>query len=191
MAGWGRVDNHNPSPAFRGHPYLGQIQRPNNAVVPDVTLEAMLNSGESGIELNNETRPQQMENNPVERIQRDQQFHNAQRFQGASHIEQKGQDGREFRNPTDINSIFARSMSQITCNPSSTSQGRVSRSIEFNDQLNKQLQMALAINLGLNGQQMVKERALHNVLTSESVRGNVKQIRNSLAEIYGDALDPN
>ena len=50
-------------------------------------------------------------------------------------------------NPIDIRGDFARSMTQITGNPSAASQGRVSRSIELNDQLNKQIQMALAVNL--------------------------------------------
>ena len=90
-----------------------------------------------------------------------------------------------------MNGIFAKSMSQITCNLSSASKDGVSRSIELDNQSNHQLQMALAIKLGLNGQQMMKERALHNVLTSESARGDVKQILQSRAEIYGDALDPN
>ena len=93
-------------------------------------------------------------------------------------------------NPMDSRGDLARSMTQITGNPSSASQGRVSRSIELNDQLNKQIQMALAVNLGLNGPQAVKERALHNVLTSKSARGDVKQILQSRAEIYGDILDP-
>ena len=94
-------------------------------------------------------------------------------------------------NPLDSRGHFARSMAQITGNPSSSSQGRVSRSIELNEQLNKQIQMALAVKLGLNGPQAMKERALHNVLTSKSARGDVKQILQSRAEIYGDALDPN
>ena len=51
--------------------------------------------------------------------------------------------------------------------------------------------MALAVNLGLKGPQAVKERALHNVLTSKTARGDVKQILQSRAEIYGDGLDPN
>ena len=82
-------------------------------------------------------------------------------------------------------------MSQITCNPSSASQGNASRTNDLNDQLNNQLQMALAVSLGLNGPQLVKERALHNVMTSKSARGDMKQILQSRAEIYGDALDPN
>ena len=50
-------------------------------------------------------------------------------------------------NPLDSRGHFARSMAQITGNPSSSSQGRVSRSIELNEQLNKQIQMALAVKL--------------------------------------------
>ena len=42
----------------------------------------------------------------------------------------------------------------------------------------------------LNGPQQVKERALYNVLTSKSARGDMKQILQSRAEIYGDVLDP-
>ena len=50
--------------------------------------------------------------------------------------------------------------------------------------------MALAVNLGINGPQAMKERALHNVLTSKSARGDAKQILQSRAEIYGDNIDP-
>ena len=95
------------------------------------------------------------------------------------------------RGRTNIQGEFTRSMTQISRNPSSTSQGSVARSIELKDQLNEQLQMALAINLGLNGPQAVKERALHNVLTTKTARGDLKQILQSRAEIYGDSLDPN
>ena len=88
-------------------------------------------------------------------------------------------------------SKVAAAMSQISSNPSSTSQGNVFRAIQNNDQLNNQLRMALAINLGLNGPQEAKERALKNVLTSKTARGDMKQVLQSRAEIYGDALDPN
>ena len=192
MAGWGRVDNQNLPRAPRVRPYPVEIRRPNEAEDPEMTLAAMLTAGTSGVQLNGGNRPrQETGNNSEDRIRRGLQFRNAQLGQIASPTEQKGQEGRVFRNPTDVNGIFARSMSQITCNPSSASQGSVTRSIELNNQFNNQLQMALAIQLGLNGQQMVKERALHNVLTSESARGDVKQILQSRAEIYGDALDPN
>ena len=54
----------------------------------------------------------------------------------------------------------------------------------------EQLQLALTVQLGLNGPQQVKERALHNVLTSESARGDIRQILQSRAELYGDELEP-
>ena len=51
--------------------------------------------------------------------------------------------------------------------------------------------MALTVQMGLNGPQQVKERALHNVLTSKAARGDMRQVLQSRAEIYGDELDPN
>ena len=53
-----------------------------------------------------------------------------------------------------------------------------------------QVQMALAIQMGLNDPQLVKQRALLNVLTSEHARGDMPQILQSRAEIYGDTIDP-
>ena len=44
--------------------------------------------------------------------------------------------------------------------------------------------------MGLHGPQQVKEHALHNVLTSASARGDMKQVLQSRASIYGDELDP-
>ena len=55
----------------------------------------------------------------------------------------------------------------------------------------EQIQLALALKMGLNGPQQVKERALHNVLSNKSTRGDVKQVLQSRAEIYRDALEPN
>ena len=80
-------------------------------------------------------------------------------------------------------------MSQITCNPTSANQGTGGQI--FNRELFEQLQMALTVQMGLNGPQQVKERALHNVLTSKSARGDMRQVLQSRAEIYGDELDPN
>ena len=82
-------------------------------------------------------------------------------------------------------------MSQITRDPSSASQGNVSYTNDLNKRLFDQIQLALAVQLGINGPQQIKERALHNVLTSKSARGDMKQILQSRAEIYGDELDPN
>ena len=82
-------------------------------------------------------------------------------------------------------------MSQITCDPSAASQGSLLTSNNLNEKLFNQIQLALAVKMGLNGPQQVKEQALQNVLTSKSARGDVKQILQSRAEIYGDGLDPN
>ena len=84
-----------------------------------------------------------------------------------------------------------RSMSQITCDPSSAAQGSVTDTSSLNKNLFNQLQLALAVKLGLNGPEQVKERALYNVLTSKTAQGDMRQILQSRAEIYGDELDPN
>ena len=82
-------------------------------------------------------------------------------------------------------------MSQITCDPSSAAQGSLLNSNHLNEKLFNQIQLALAVKMGLNGPEQVKERALHNVLTSKAARGDMKQVLQSRAEIYGDELDPN
>ena len=81
-------------------------------------------------------------------------------------------------------------MSQITCNPTTANQGTVPEQKNFSKEMFEQLQLALTVQLGLNGPQQVKERALHNVLTSESARGDIRQILQSRAELYGDELEP-
>lgn len=92
--------------------------------------------------------------------------------------------------PTGPRGPLAQAMSQITCNPTSARQGMGENAI-FNREMFEQLQMALTIQMGLNGPQQVKERALHNVLTSKAARGDMRQVLQSRAEIYGDELDPN
>ena len=82
-------------------------------------------------------------------------------------------------------------MSKISCNPSSAAQGSVLSPKALKSKLFEQIQLALAVKMGLNGPQQVKERALHNVLTSKSARGDVKQILQSRAEIHRDMLEPN
>ena len=75
-------------------------------------------------------------------------------------------------------------MSQITSDPSSASQGSLFNSKDLDTRLFNQLQLALAVKMGLNGPQQIKERALHNVLTSKTARGDVKQVLQS-------RVDPN
>ena len=81
-------------------------------------------------------------------------------------------------------------MSQISCDHTSVSQGSVLNPDIRSKQLFDQLQMALSIQMGLTGPQHVKERALQNVLTTKSARGDMKQVLQSRAELYGDDLDP-
>ena len=81
-------------------------------------------------------------------------------------------------------------MSQITSNPTAARQGTGFDYKGMTKEIFDQLQMALSIQMGLNGPQQVKENALHNVLTSQSARGDMKQILQSRAGIYGDELDP-
>ena len=82
-------------------------------------------------------------------------------------------------------------MSQISSDPSSASQGSVLNTNNLNEKLFNQIQLALAIKMGLNGPQQVREQALQNVLRSKSARGDMKQILQSRAEIYGEALNTN
>lgn len=81
-------------------------------------------------------------------------------------------------------------MSQITCNPTTANQGTVVDQKIVSREFFEQLQMALTVQLGLNGPQQVKERALHNILASSAARADMKQILQSRAELYGDELDP-
>ena len=82
-------------------------------------------------------------------------------------------------------------MSQITCDSSSAAEGSLSNTNHLNENLFNQIQLALAVKMGLNGPEQVKERALHNVLTSKTAQGDMRQVLQSRAEIYGDELDPN
>ena len=100
-------------------------------------------------------------------------------------------NGWSFTNPTEKKGAFAKAMSQITCDPSSAAQGSALNTDDLHRKLFNQMQLAFALKMGLNGPQQVKERALHNVLTDRLARGDMKQVLQSRAEIYGDALEPN
>ena len=99
-------------------------------------------------------------------------------------------EARSFQYPMSPDGTFAQRMSRISGDPTVASQGSVLNSDEISKKLFDQLQMALTVQLGLNGPQQIKKRALQNVLTSKSARGDMKQILQSRAEIYGDDLDP-
>ena len=64
-----------------------------------------------------------------------------------------------FANPTLQQGAFAQAMSQISCNPSSAAQGSGLNPVDLNKKLFEQLQLALAVKMGLNGPKQVKERA--------------------------------
>ena len=95
-----------------------------------------------------------------------------------------------FNTQQEAGGVWDQAMSQITSNPTSANQGTGFNHNILSRELFDQLQMALSIQMGLNGPQQVKENALHNVLTSPAARGDMKQILQSRAGIYGDELDP-
>ena len=95
-----------------------------------------------------------------------------------------------FQFPTDPAGHFAQKMSQITCNPTTATQGTVPEQKLISRELFEQLQMALSVQLGFSGPQQVNERAIHNVISSPTARLDIKQILRARAELYGDELDP-
>ena len=158
---------------------------------PEMTLETAISVGVSGTGLDSGQ-------------QTAAQSHSQQRIGPRGHIDE-GHIGigenrpyapisvgtGSFSNPAMRQGAFAQAMSQISCNPSSAAQGSVLSAKDLGNKLFNQIQLALALKMGLNGPQQVKERALHNVLTDKSARGDMKQVLQSRAEIYNDALDPN
>ena len=92
-------------------------------------------------------------------------------------------------NPVGQACEFTRAVSHIF-DERTGSQGNNGTGSRASQQMFEQLQMALAIKLGLDGPQLVKQRALQNLLTSETARGDIRQIVRSRAELYGDLLDP-
>ena len=111
-------------------------------------------------------------------LPRNQNYVSEGRFQG------------QFSYPTNPVGQFAQTMSRVTCNPTLAEQGTGPVQNLNSRELFEQLQMALSIQLGFNGPQQVRERALHNVMTSATARLDIKQILQSRAELYGDELDP-
>ena len=93
--------------------------------------------------------------------------------------------GGMYANRTLQHGAFTQAMSQISCNPSSAAQGSGLDPIDLNKKLFEQLQLALAVKMGLNGPQQVKERALHNVFTSKSAGGEVNKSYNLLRRYTG------
>ena len=96
-----------------------------------------------------------------------------------------------FSYPTQVDGNFATAMSRVAWDPTSAESGNGFNNNNLQRNLYDQVQLALAVQLGLNGPQLVKQRALSNVLTSRPARGDIQQILQSRAELYGDSLDPN
>ena len=77
--------------------------------------------------------------------------------------------------PTPIEGEFARAMSRIAGSCTSSSAAGMSiQNSNLQKDLFDQVQMALAIQMGINGPQLVKQRALTNVLTSEPAPGDMQ-----------------
>ena len=95
-----------------------------------------------------------------------------------------------FSYPTPANGELARAMSQITCNHTSAASGMGNFNNNLQQGIDDHIKLALAVQLGANGPQMVKQRALLNVLTSKPARGDMQQVLQSRAALYGDSLDP-
>ena len=109
------------------------------------------------------------------------------RVRGINNVEPAPQvPVRTFVHPTAVTSPFTREMSKIATNYATGAAGSVQ---DQNDIFN-QLQLAVAIKMGLNGPQLLEQRALQNVLTSNSARGDIQQILQARAELYGDSTDP-
>ena len=81
-----------------------------------------------------------------------------------------------FSFPTERHGDFARHMSRISNNTMAASSGSSVYQANLRNNLADQLQLALAIQLGLNGPQLIKQHALLNVLTSKSARGDLQQV---------------
>ena len=190
--GFGQAPRRQQQMDPRFHPYQGGQDNAEAKYDPSMTLEEALHSNWRY----NETQSQR---GHVGRVSsRDDNNQPAHNEAGSSHGQGSSfpalntrQATWAFANPTEIEGEFARAMSRITRDPSSASQGSVLHPNKLNEKLFNQVQLALAVKMGLNGPQQVKERALQNVLTSRSARGDMKQVLQSRAEIYGDELDPN
>ena len=176
-----------PQQGGRFHPYQGQ-REPEQTYDPGMNLEeAMLANWNLGAVVDPPERQQQGTVRPSNNQRRQNGLHDLSSGRTSSCTARPRWD---FSNTTEFEGEFARSMSQI-CDPSSAAQGNLLNSSHLNEKLFNQIQLALAVKMGLNGPEQVKERALHNVLTSKSARGDLKQVLQSRAEIYGDELDPN
>ena len=80
-------------------------------------------------------------------------------------------------------------MSTVARNPHTASQGMVSNS-SSGSELDEQLKLGLAVQLGLNGIDQIKKRALKNLVTSKQARASLKQTVRARACVYGEVVKP-
>ena len=191
MSGYGRVPLDLQRQAPRSFPHRGPNPGTESKYDPEMSLEKALtghwNSGsDRGQQAARSCRTDQI---PKKRKGR-RSASNITRPLSSVPAVNAGSDNWSFVCPTDTQGDFARAMSRIAADPSASSQGSLLNSNNLGEKLFSQIQLALAVKMGLNGPQEVRERALKNVLTSKSARGDMKQILQSRAEIYGDLLDP-
>ena len=80
-------------------------------------------------------------------------------------------------------------MSSVACNPDLARQGRVPNICQSSE-LDEQLKLGLAVQLGLNGTDQINRRALSNLKASKQARSNLKQTLRARACVYEDELKP-
>jgi hypothetical protein len=84
---------------------------------------------------------------------------------------------------------FKRAMSRISQNQSSAE--KVTSNSGLCKEIFEELQLALAVKMGINCSKLVKQRALNNVLSCKYARNDIQQVLQARAHIYGDSLDIN
>lgn len=96
----------------------------------------------------------------------------------------------EWSFPTNPNGTFARAMSAIACNAEAGAKGVFNLVSSGEDSFKEQVTQALALKLNLRTNQQANERSLLNLLKSKGLDGNLKQILQARAAVYGHQLEP-
>ena len=80
-------------------------------------------------------------------------------------------------------------MSSVACNPDLARQGRVPNICQSSE-LDEQLKLGLAVQLGLNGTDQINKRALSNLKASKQARSNLKQTLRARCACMRMSLNP-
>ena len=96
---------------------------------------------------------------------------------------------QRYSYPSNPYGSFETAMSSVACNPHTASQGTVPNR-SSGSELDEQLKLGLAVQLGLNGTDQVNKRALKNLVTSKQARSSLKQTVRARACVYGEVLKP-